>query len=880
MKSFLSWSIRAYLMLIVAVAVTPALLMVAVLGVQLRHEAIHDAEMEALRIAQSLCAQQEYAADSARQLLTTLAELPAVRHRDEAACNTLLAALLKQNAWYANLLVAEPDGMIFALGTGEPRFSIADRKFFRDAMATRAFSSGEYVISRSTNKKVFHFAYPVLDDAGDPLAVLIAAFDLDYFGYLMVGGRLSSDFTLTLTDHKGIVLFRHPATPGIEGHTDMPEMMAAMSAPLDSDTFVATETDGVRRFYGYSKARMAPGAPVYMYMRCGIPVKTALAPASRAAIQSMAWLSGAALLTLALAWFISSASILRRLRKLIAASDRLGTGDMTARSLLPHGRGDFGRLAAAFDAMAQTLEIRERERDAAERDLRESERRLAEAQRLAKLGNWEYDVSDERLFWSSEAQELLGPACGESTLEGFVQHLHADDVAPFLSAIGTAIAGGLLETECRLRAADGSEQNLYIKGIPNQENGRTTRILGAIQDVTERYNAEKERRKLEAQVQHAQKLESLGILAGGVAHDFNNLLAGILGNADLALLDLPPDSPARRSVHHVLAAAHRAADLTKQMLAYTGKSAFAVQPVNISALVQETGELLAASISKKCALRYELEDAPPAFEGDPTQIRQVIMNLIINASEAIGDRAGSITLRTYHGFYDRLQLDRSRVSGEARPGEYVGLEVADTGCGMSADVLDRVFDPFFSTKFTGRGLGMAAVHGIIRAHRGVILVDSREGEGTTVQALFPSLARPAPDAPSEKTQSFSSLRGEGTILVVDDEASVRLLAATILERAGFSVVAASDGREACKLFELRSGAFRAILLDMTMPIMSGMETLEALRRIDPNVKVILSSGFNVREIDLGSAGQSPNAFLQKPYRSAELLAAVHAAIAS
>jgi PAS domain S-box-containing protein len=403
-------------------------------------------------------------------------------------------------------------------------------------------------------------------------------------------------------------------------------------------------------------------------------------------------------------------------------------------------------------------------------------------------------------------------------------------------------------------------------------------VLATGIDVSERRRAEEDRRQFEARLQQTQKQESLGVLAGGVAHDFNNLLTAILGYADLALRGLPPDSPARDNLTQIVGGARRAAELARQMLAYAGKGTLVVQPVRLSRLVRDMADLLKVSISKKCALWYLFADNLPAIEGDPTQLRQVIMNLVINASEAIGDREGTITVRTEAVTCDRAALAAHHLGDGLREGRYVCLEVSDTGGGMAEETRARIFDPFFTTKFTGRGLGLATVLGIVRAHRGAIQVRSEPGRGTTFRILFHSLqtAEVLAVTPAERTPVPP---GQGTVLVVDDEPFIRDLARQMLEAAGFAVLTAADGREAVEVYRAQGATIGVVLLDLTMPRQDGVETFHALRRIRPDVRVVLCSGYGDQEASKRFSGHDLAGFVAKPFQLEELLRAVRDALA-
>lgn len=443
-----------------------------------------------------------------------------------------------------------------------------------------------------------------------------------------------------------------------------------------------------------------------------------------------------------------------------------------------------------------------------------------------------------------------------------------DDPCPLEQVIATKAPVVAVHTHVD---AQGNEIPVEVVAAPIFDaRGEVVQIIETCRDISDRQRAEQEQRRLETQLLQAQKLESLGILAGGVAHDFNNLLVGVLGNASLALDQLPPGSTAYETVRQIETAAQRAADLARQMLAYSGKGKFIVEPINPSTLVEEMVHLLEASVSKKAALHYDFPEDPPWIEADATQLRQVVMNLITNASEAIGDQSGVITVRTRVLETDRGVECDGQADDELPPGRYVVIEVSDTGCGMDEDTRARIFDPFFTTKFAGRGLGLAAVLGIVRGHRGAIQVESRPGRGSTFRLWFP-----APDCSSRSASTApptaEPARNSGTVLVVDDEELVRSVAKAILEQAGFAVLTATDGREALDAFGRQSDGIDAVLLDMTMPRLSGEQVLREMRRIRADVPVILSSGYHELTAPPYLTETGRTGFVQKPYRPTVLI---------
>jgi PAS domain S-box-containing protein len=394
-----------------------------------------------------------------------------------------------------------------------------------------------------------------------------------------------------------------------------------------------------------------------------------------------------------------------------------------------------------------------------------------------------------------------------------------------------------------------------------------TLLMDGMWRLLERKRVIEERLELERQLLHSQKLESLGVLAGGIAHDFNNILTAIVGNTELALMHLPPQSPIADNLLRIEKAASRATDLARQMLAYSGRGKFVIESIDLNHLIEEMGRILEVSIPKKVALRYQLAAHLPPIQGDATQIRQVVMNLVINAAEAIGETDGEVTITTGCTTCDSAHLKEIWHMDPLAAGVYIFLEVTDTGCGMSRDVFDKLFDPFFTTKFTGRGLGMAAVLGIVRGHHGAITVQTEEGKGSTFRILLPASlsgqdAEVAPDSTEE-------LRASGTVLLVDDEETVLEIGTAMLETLGYRVITAGNGVEALDRYREHHD-ITLVILDLTMPQMDGMQCFKALQALNPEVRVVMSSGFNEQEVTKQLDAQGLSGFIQKPYRLADL----------
>ncbi|MBI2422984.1 MAG: PAS domain S-box protein [Candidatus Hydrogenedentes bacterium] len=413
---------------------------------------------------------------------------------------------------------------------------------------------------------------------------------------------------------------------------------------------------------------------------------------------------------------------------------------------------------------------------------------------------------------------------------------------------------------------------LLSAGCIRNEDASVNRFVAMIQDLSERKQAESLRLDMERRIHQAQKLESLGVLAGGIAHDFNNILTAIMGHVSMAVDVLPPDAAIRLNLEESLKASRKAADLCQQMLAYAGRGRTHYERLPLGGLLQDMLALLRLSISKKAELNISLAEELPPILGDATQLRQVIMNLLINASEALQEKNGQITVSVQEELCARDFLAHIAPQEFLQEGPYLHLCIADTGCGMSEESRQRIFDPFYTTKFTGRGLGMSAVQGIVRGHRGAIHIESTPGRGTSISIFLPaSTAEAAPEAAPPGLEPAAVAPG-ACILLVDDEESIRNLGATLLQHMGMNVLLAADGIEALGIFKKHRRQIDAIILDLTMPKMDGVETLRALREIDGAVPVLLSSGYNEEETNALFEGASVTGFLQKPYTCGELSA--------
>lgn len=524
----------------------------------------------------------------------------------------------------------------------------------------------------------------------------------------------------------------------------------------------------------------------------------------------------------------------------------------------------------------------------AEMALRESERRYRELLDSLEVGVCLYTPAGEVALSNPKAIEILG----DPALPLLLRPCTADNGAYLVDEEGQPLPPE--EYPVRLAIAlvrpirnqvfgivqGGVETQRWIllSAFPHLDEEHTLqRVLVSFTDITRRRTDENERHLLELQMQQAQKMESLGLLAGGIAHDFNNMLLAVLGNADLALATLPAGLPGREYIADIVHGAQRASDLCRQLLAYAGRGRFTVETVRLDQVAEEMAHLLEVSVSKNARLRFEFDPGGPAVEADVTQLRQIIMNLITNASDALDNRPGDITLRTGRTACGADYLAGTYLDDGLPSGNYAYIEVEDTGAGMDAETQARIFDPFFTSKAAGHGLGLSTVLGIVRSHRGAIDIQSAPGCGARIRVLLPAGGAPASlESPANSAEHGARLAG--TVLFVDDEAAIRDLGKRILERAGLEVLLAEDGQEAVEVFERAQDRIGLVVLDLVMPRMNGREAFRALRELRPGLPIILSSAYSEQEVVEGlEAGNAR--FIQKPYRAHDLVALVRESLA-
>ena len=522
-------------------------------------------------------------------------------------------------------------------------------------------------------------------------------------------------------------------------------------------------------------------------------------------------------------------------------------------------------IEATVAQRTEELRRENAERKQAEAELKRSEAQLAEAQHIARLGSWEWDVVNNQLTWSAETQRLYGlrPEEFDGTILQNMEHVHPDDRARVQQALAESLrTGQTFVSDHRALLPDGSERMMHgLANVILDEHGKAVKMIGTTQDVTETKRAEEALRRSEEQLRHAQKMEAVGRLAGGVAHDFNNLLTVISGFCGLSLHAMKPTDPLRKNVEEIADASERAASLTRQLLAFSRKQVLKPRVLSLNTVVSGMERMLRRLIGEDIELSTCFDEELASVKADPGQIEQVVLNLAVNARDAM-PRGGKLTIRTANVAIDQ----KTRFHGrEMEVGDYVLLAISDTGVGMTQEVMAHLFEPFFTTKGIGRGtgLGLATCYGIISQSDGDIRVYSEPNRGTTFKIYLPradAQATPTPTAPQDELLPS----GSESVLVVEDEAAVRRLATSVLRGRGYQVSEARDGAEALS-FISQGTQFDLVLTDVIMPKMSGKELNDRIKAVAPHTKILFMSGYTDDALALHGVFDPDFLFLEKPF---------------
>jgi two-component system cell cycle sensor histidine kinase/response regulator CckA len=989
MKRFSFGSLRVRLIILVLLATIPALGLTLYTGFEQREIASNQAKDEALSLAHFVSSRQRQLVEGTHQFLHVLAQLPQVRSCDPAACSSLFADLLKQYPQYLNIGAIGLDGYVFAsaIPPDEPIYA-GDRPYFLRALKTRKFTVGEYQIGRITKKHSVNLGYPIMDEKDKVKAVVFVALDLTWLNQLSREADLPKDSTINLMDSNSTILARYPEPEKWMGKT-MPEASVVKTVlAKDKGTIGTIGVDGVERLYAFTSFGNVLNQADKIYVSIGIPSSAVFAQVNRALIRNLVFLGVITLLALLAARFGGDLLVLRRLNPIMNAANRLGAGDLSARTGIAYGKGELSQLAVTFDEMASSLELREFERQQLAETLVRSQNRYRELTDLLPEVVFETDGKGNLTFANQKALHVFGytqheveqglnafqmvaPEERDKASDIFSEALTADisqheftmqrkDGSTFFAIIhaapiiqdkhpiglrgividiterklaeealresenryrtifentGTAtlimeedttislvntefekltgyskeeIEGkkswtelmdkGLLETskeyhrlrridpdlaprsyELQVIAKDGNIKSaiVTVSMIPG-----TKKSLASALDITVIKQAAKEKAALEEQLRQSQRMEAIGLLAGGVAHDFNNLLTVIKGYSQLSLHEMTDGNPLMGNIEEIKNAAERAADLTRHLLAFSRRQIMEMKVLDLNTILQNLEKMLRRLIGEDIELTFSLGDDLGRVKVDPGQIEQVIMNLAVNARDAM-PKGGKLTIETAN-----VELDEEYAHAHVavKPGRYIMLSVSDTGVGMAPEVKERVFEPFFTTKEKGKGtgLGLSTAYGIVKQSKGNIWVYSEPGKGTTFKIYLPRVDEPLEEL-GENVEKEEFPLGSETILIVEDDEGVRKLAVRILKKQGYKVLESSQGDDALQLCEEYKEPIHLMLTDVVMPVMNGHELTQRLILRHPETKVLYMSGYTDNAIVHHGMLKRGTNYLQKPF---------------
>ncbi|MBU5636889.1 response regulator [Geomonas sp. Red69] len=796
--------------------------------------------------------------EASRQLMEMLSLMPQVRQKDAAAVNRVLAELRQRCPSYANIMMVDRSGLTWAtaLPTAKP-ISLADRKAFKDARNSGRFSPGEYTVGKASNKPILNFAYPLKDDSGAFDGAILVGIDLTYIGTLLKASKLPPGTSFGIFDHKGIFIYRTVGADKFVGTPDRSNQFEKMKNGPETGVIRLTSSDGIQRLSAYRKIRISPELPPYAYVRGGTPMDILLHEANHQLALNLAVMFLVLVLVFALNIWLSKRLIVNRISSLESASRSLASGDLRVRVGEEVRGGELGSLGGSFDEMADALSFELSQRMKNEDVLREKSDLLELAHDAIIL----LELDGTILYWNQGAATTYGYDSAQAM--GQVIHTLLQTVFPKPQE---EIVQDLLRVgrwEGKLSHTTSGGESIVVSSrwaLQRDKQGRPWRIMEINSDITEREKSQQELLKM-------QKLESLGVLAGGIAHDFNNILTGIMGNITLAQMTLDDAAQVHKLLKQAEKACQRASELSNQLLTFAKGGKPIKKNVAVRHLVEETVSLVLRGSNVLSVLNLPTDLY--LLEVDEGQVHQAFSNIVINALQSM-PQGGTFTVTAAN-----VILEEGN-SMALSAGRYVKFSFSDTGCGISPEDQKRIFDPYFSTKAGGKGLGLSSAHSVIVRHGGYITVHSRPGVGTAFEVFLPAakgeghavVPEPPPAAPVVVAIP------QRNILVMDDEEMIRDLICAILESLGCKVKSCANGSEAIALYAAaRESAtpFDAVIMDLTIPGgMGGEEAARHILEMDPLASLIVSSGYSNDPVMSDYAQFGFKATMAKPYRASEV----------
>lgn len=852
MKWLQSLPLQILILFLMLLMAFPAIGLIIHSGFQGRESDLEVSARSSTYLLNNIASELQSKVDASRQFMGLLSLLPEVRQRRSAPVNSLLADLLQRNPIYTNILMVDRSGVTWAgMTPGNRPINLADRKAFRDAMATGLFSPGEYVVGKATQKQILNFALPLKNSNGETDGAILFGLDLEQIGAMLKVDSMPSGTSFGIFDHNGVFIYR-TVTPGkFIGKRDRQHTFDQMRNGPDKGILDLVSNDGLHRLAAYRKVRLSKDQPPYAYIRGGTPVETALRAANAALTQNILIMTAILALVFALNFFVSRRLIVDRILALQKASRRLASGDLQVRIAESGEGGELGKLGVAFDEMAVALASNMAERSLKEDALKEKSELLDLAHDAIILR----DLDGKVLFWNNGARDLYGYPPERVTgtiIHDLLGTLFPKQIAAIMKDL---LATGRWEGRLTHTANDGRSIIVNSRWVLQRDrNNQPWRIMEINSDITDRENAQNELLRM-------QKLESLGVLAGGIAHDFNNILTGIMGNISLAGLALQEPDKAKKLLLQAEQASQRASELAYQLLTFARGSKPVKKAVNARILIEETTSLVlhGSNVLGRINIPADLR----AIEVDEGQIHQAFHNITINAVQAMPE-GGTISISA-----ENVSLVGDTPSS-LPAGEYVRFTFSDTGPGISVENQKNIFDPYFTTKSGGKGIGLASTHSIITKHGGSIAVHSEVGAGTTFKILLPASGQQAAEPEPGVTALPSTTQNEISVLVMDDEMMISDLIAEMLAELGYSVTTCPHGDAAVELYTaaIQEGTpFSAAIMDLTIPGgTGGKEAARLILDIDPEACLIVSSGYSNDPVMADFADYGFSATMAKPYR--------------
>ena len=866
-------SIRKKLVILVLLATMPVFLVL--IGTELlnRNNAVELAEKDTALYLSGFAEIQRRITNSTQTLLRTVASMPDISSLDVEKSRIILSTLLETNPIYTNAILVDLKGDVIAAGKNHDRaikMNFGERKQFKDAISSSGFSSGEFVVGKTSKKAIFPFGMAVQNKQGELAGAIIIGINLTHYSELFKSGDYPQDTFFGLCDRNGIRLLRHPITEkSVIGEPIKDKVYEAASTIGRKGSVSALASDGKKRIIAFEPLRLTEGGDVYMYMFMGFDYeqlqKDAHSILHRLIITTLLSLA----LALLIAWFIGGRSITQLIEKLSLGTRKVSRGEKYVTSHIDYNDGEIGDLALCFDNMVKIIRQREEELETSEQRFREI---IEEVSAISIQG---YNEKRIVTFWNNASETLYGYSKREAmgakldhliipeTLQENVRERHTKWLKEGIKR----------PSEERLLIDKQGRDVPVFSSYVMQETQLGKEFFNLDIDLTPIRAAEAEKNELVSQLNQAQKMDVIGQLAGGIAHDFNNMLGAILNSGELLSKYLPEHPKAQKYHNLIVQSAKRAADLTGKLLAFSRTSSKASATVDIHTIINETITILKNTIDRRIKIKSDLKAIPSLIEGDASQLQSALLNLGINSSQAIMS-GGTLEFSSSLIEVDSTFCEQSIF--DLRPGCYLEIKVSDNGCGIPDENRDKIFDPFFTTKEQGEGtgLGLSAVYRTIKQHAGSIRVSSELNVGTTFDILLPLANKKV----TAEAQTQALINGEGTILVVDDEENMRVTASAILEDLGYTVIQAKNGKEAVSIFKTCDTSIDLVLLDMMMPVMNGKDCFNALLQLNPQVRVLVSSGFIVEKDLMEMQKRGLKGFIRKPYLREPLSQIIHEAL--